>query len=78
MLANPLKAEEIASGICALAANEELRQKKIELGLDNARRFSWKRSAERVLGLYETVYSEAKAMHKQPGFFQRHVFAPRH
>jgi glycosyltransferase involved in cell wall biosynthesis len=78
VLANPLKTDEIASGICMLAANEDLRQKKIELGLDNARRFSWKRSAERVLGLYESVYSEAKAIHKQTGFFQRHVFAPRH
>ncbi len=78
VLANPLKTDEIASGICMLAENEDLRQKKIELGLDNARRFSWKRSAERVLGLYESVYSEAKAIHKQTGFFQRHVFAPRH
>lgn len=78
VLTDPLKAEEIASGIFALATNEELRQKKIQMGLHNAKRFSWQRAAERVLGLYEAVFSEAQAMQKQTGFFQKYVFAPRH
>jgi len=78
VLVNPLKVDELASGITTLASNEELRRKKIEAGLLNAKRFSWLRTAESVLSIYEKVYEEARSVQKRPGFFDKHVFAPRH
>jgi glycosyltransferase involved in cell wall biosynthesis len=77
VFANPLKAEDIASGIIRLASDEALRTKKIQAGMLNAKRFSWKQTAESVLHLYEAVYAEARARQKAPGFFHRHVFATR-
>ena len=75
VLVNPLKVDEIAGAMATLSTNEELRKKKIAAGYFNARRFSWKRAAESVLGIYESVYAEASQ--KQPGLFHKHVFATR-
>ena len=75
VLVNPLKVDEIAGAIATLSTNEELRRKKIAAGYFNARRFSWKRAAESVLGIYESVYAEASQ--KQPGLFHKHVLATR-
>jgi len=77
ILVNPLKSDEMASAIAALDANAELRKKKIEAGFVNARRFSWKRSAESVMSIYEAVYADAKAAKKHPGFSHKHVLAAR-
>ena len=77
VLANPLKAEEIANGIIRLASDDDLRTRKIQAGLLNAKRFSWKQTAESVLHLYEAVYAEAHAHQKASGFFHKHVFATR-
>ena len=77
ILINPLKADEIATSIQALSSNDELRRKKIEAGLVNAKRFSWRHTAEGVLNLYEVVYAQTRALQKEPGFLNKHVFATR-
>ena len=60
VLIDPYNAEDIANAILTLASNEALRRSKIEAGLLNAKRFSWRKSAEQVIRLYETVYQQAK------------------
>lgn len=73
LLINPLRADELAAAITTLSSNDELRREKIKAGFANARRFSWGRAAESVLGIYEAVYAEARQ--RQPGFFHKQVFA---
>jgi glycosyltransferase involved in cell wall biosynthesis len=77
ILTDPFNASEIADAMRRLTTEKELRLEKIEAGLINARRFSWKRSAEKILRLYEVVYQHAKNFQKEPGFFHKHVFATR-
>jgi glycosyltransferase involved in cell wall biosynthesis len=77
ILTDPFKPGEIAEAIRRLTTEKELRVEKIKAGLINAKRFSWKRSAEKILRLYEVVYQEAKNFHKEPGFFHKHIIATR-
>jgi glycosyltransferase involved in cell wall biosynthesis len=73
ILVDPYKTDHIAAGILAMATDEGLRNGKIEQGLLNARRFSWDQTARKVLGLYESVYRQART----PGLVQKHVLATR-
>ena len=57
---DPYKPEEITEGIHKLLASEELRKEFITKGLVQAEKFSWKHMAEKVLNLYEEVYSQNK------------------
>lgn len=77
MLANPLKADEMASALMTLSQNDTIRQQKIEAGLRNAKRFSWRSTAENVMSIYEAVYAQARAINKQPGMLNKHIFATR-
>ena len=77
VLANPLKADEMASAILSLSHDTNLRNKKIEAGFRNARRFSWRRSAETIMSIYEAVYVQARAAEKHRGSFDKHVLAAR-
>ena len=77
VLANPLKADEMAHALLSLTTDEELRSKKIESGFRNARRFNWTQAAEHILGIYEAIYFEAHSSEKVPGTFEKHVFAAR-
>lgn len=77
ILANPLDARDIASAIYSLSQHEGLRSKLIDAGFKNAQRFSWKKTAESVLEIYEFVYQQAKNPHKVPGTLHRQVLATR-
>lgn len=77
VLTNPHDTRDIASAIYSLSQHEEMRLRLVDAGFRNARRFSWKKSAESVLGIYEFVHQQAKSPHKTPGSFHRHVFATR-
>lgn len=77
MLANPLKADEMATAILTILQDSELRRKKIEAGIWNAKRFSWGQTAKNIMGIYEAVYIEANATQKQPRFLDKQVFATR-
>ncbi|MEX2230975.1 MAG: glycosyltransferase family 1 protein [Cyclobacteriaceae bacterium] len=69
ILIDPFNTDEIAEAMLTLSANEDLRNTKIEAGLSNAKRFSWKQSAEKVLRLYETVFQQVKPVQKETRFF---------
>ncbi|MBN1263302.1 MAG: glycosyltransferase family 4 protein [Candidatus Pacebacteria bacterium] len=57
VLVNPLKAEEIGAGIKqVLAKREEL----IRRGFERVKKFSWKKTAEQTLALYEKTYRAFK------------------
>lgn len=76
ILIDPFNADEIAEAMVTLSSNDELRNAKIDAGLLNAKRFSWNRSAEKVLRLYETVFQEAKPrLERMKFFFYKDVFA---
>jgi len=77
MLANPLKADEMAAALLTMSQDDNLRRRKIEAGLRNARRFSWGQTAQDIMGIYEVVYSQAHAIQKQPRFLNKQVFATR-
>lgn len=77
ILANPLKADEMASALLTLSESDELCRQKIEAGLRNARRFSWRQTAENMMSIYEAVYAQARSRQKHSRFLSRQVFATR-
>jgi glycosyltransferase involved in cell wall biosynthesis len=77
ILIDPFNADEIAEAMLTLSLNEELRKSRIKAGLLNARRFSWHKSAQQVLQLYETVYQQAKREQKERCSLYKYVFASR-
>jgi glycosyltransferase involved in cell wall biosynthesis len=60
ILIDPFKPEEITAAMLTLMSNEMLRRELGSKGPDRAALFSWKRMAEDVKVLYESVYSEMK------------------
>lgn len=71
VLVDPLNTDEICGALQMLSGNEALRKKKIAEGRENVKRFSWERSAEQVLSLYEAVYSQTCATQKKSGSAHR-------
>lgn len=57
---NPEKPEEIAEMMLKLETDVVFYQKQEEVGLQRAKLFSWKQTAERLLELYEDIYKEVK------------------
>jgi glycosyltransferase involved in cell wall biosynthesis len=58
MLVNPENVFDIARGITEVLLNDELRQDLIVRGRKQAASFSWARTADGVLKLYEELYSK--------------------
>jgi glycosyltransferase involved in cell wall biosynthesis len=77
VLVDPMSAPSIADGLLQLASNPGLRAEKIQGGLLNARRFSWTRTAEKVLSIYEKILfpeKKIKPVHRrkpmiEPSFY---------
>lgn len=78
LLTNPLDARDIAAALKRLLGDESLRLELREAGFRNAKRFSWRKTAEEVSHLYETVILKKTSSQKVPGFFDKYVFATRH
>jgi glycosyltransferase involved in cell wall biosynthesis len=57
-LIDPTDVSAMRAGIERIAGDEEYRNELIAAGLENAKRFSWRRTAEMYLALYEHVLSE--------------------
>jgi glycosyltransferase involved in cell wall biosynthesis len=55
LLVDPLSPPSIAEALLQLHDSEELQIRKIEEGLINVKRFSWTKTAEQVLELYERI-----------------------
>jgi glycosyltransferase involved in cell wall biosynthesis len=77
LLVDPLQTSAITEALLSLTENENLRQQKIREGLVNARRFNWSRSAEKVLGLYESVFSRVKNPEINSRFLRKEYYTSR-
>ena len=58
ILINPENPEEITERMLRLETDEEYYNAQKEIGLKRAELFSWRKTAEQLLKLYETVYKE--------------------
>ena len=58
ILANPESSDEIAEMMLQLESDEDLYRKQKALGLERAKLFSWRRTAEQLLRLYQEVDRE--------------------
>jgi glycosyltransferase involved in cell wall biosynthesis len=59
-IVNPENVFDIARGIREVLLNHERRSQLVERGFDQARRFSWERTAQQVLDAYEEIGSYKK------------------
>ncbi len=60
ILTNPESADDICSELLRLETDETFYQQQVQMGLQRARLFSWKSTAEQLLNLYHTVWDEVK------------------
>lgn len=58
ILANPESSDEIAEMMLQLERNEDLYKKQKALGLERSKFFSWRKTTEDLLKLYQEVYQE--------------------
>jgi glycosyltransferase involved in cell wall biosynthesis len=57
---NPENVFDIARGMREVLLNAERRKSMVKLGFEQARRFSWERTAQQVLDAYEEIGSYKK------------------
>lgn len=55
---DPYSYENISEAIQKVIDDEKLRQKMIELGFSQAKKFSWKKTAEETINIYEKILEE--------------------
>ena len=60
ILVSPEHADEIANALIRLETDEAFYQQQREWGLQRAQLFSWRKTAEQLLQLYQEVYGERK------------------
>jgi len=58
ILIDPNSSESLAKGIFDLANNPELRNKLSQLGIEQARKFTWEKSAKKTIEVYRKVMEE--------------------
>jgi len=58
ILVNPESSDEIAAMMLRLETDEAFYQKQKEIGKERAKLFSWRKTAEQLLRLYQEVYNE--------------------
>ena len=58
ILVNPESVDEIAQKVLQLETDQEFYHRQHEVGLERAKLFSWSRTAETLLKLYEDVWAE--------------------
>ena len=55
ILVNPLKVEEMTDAYSKILSNEEFREKMIEEGIEQSKKFQWKESARKLEKIYEEL-----------------------
>ena len=55
LLVNPWKPAELAEAVQSVAENEDLKLKMIQAGIKNAQRFSWRKTAEQTLEVFNNA-----------------------
>ena len=58
ILINPENTDEITDAMLRLETDKAFYQKQKEIGLERAKLFSWRKTAEQLLKLYEEVGKE--------------------
>ena len=58
ILVNPESSDEIAEMMLQLERDEDFYEKQKAIGLERAKLFSWRRTAEQLLALYKEVDQE--------------------
>jgi glycosyltransferase involved in cell wall biosynthesis len=66
VLVDPLSAPSIADGLVRLLGNVDLKLDLIQSGLKNVKRFSWNKTAEKVLTIYDRILQPHKRVAKRP------------
>ena len=56
ILVNPENPEEIAEKMLQLENDDDFYSKQEQIGLERAKLFSWRQTAEELLAVYESVY----------------------
>ena len=56
ILVDPYNINEISDAIYKIISNSTYRNKLVDEGFENIKRFSWKKCAEETLKVYEEVY----------------------
>lgn len=56
IMVDPYDVFELGNAINLVLSNEDLRQKMIQKGLEQSKRFTWERTARETLDVYEEVY----------------------
>ncbi len=64
ILINPEEPDEIAEMMLKLEIDDDFYRQQERIGIERAKLFSWKQTAERLLELYEDVYKEIKRSSK--------------
>ncbi len=67
VLVDPTKTTAIADAIHRMLTNETYRLDRVGEGLDNAKRFSWKNTAEEIYEIYQEVYFNTKRIKQFAG-----------
>jgi len=67
VLVDPTKTIAIAEAMTSMLTNETYRLDRVGEGLDNAKRFSWKNTAEEVYEIYQQVYFNSKRIKQFSG-----------
>lgn len=60
ILVDPHDIDEMANAIYMVLTNNNLKQELIEKGLDRAKQFSWKKTAEETYNIYESAFNSGK------------------
>lgn len=58
ILVNPKKSDEIAEMMLLLEKDDLFYQKQVEYGIQRAQLFSWRKTAEQLLSVYERIYQQ--------------------
>jgi glycosyltransferase involved in cell wall biosynthesis len=51
---DPFNFKDLAGGICKLIGDQNMRSEYSRRGLERAKRFTWRKSAEQLLSIYES------------------------
>jgi len=55
IMIDPHKPDEIAESIKSILSNQELRENLVKKGLENSKKFSWKKTAQKTFTLFEKI-----------------------
>jgi len=58
ILVNPYNADEISRAMLKILRDKDIKNGLVKKGLENIKRFSWKKCAEKTLNIYQEIYND--------------------